>query len=378
MPSFQTKITLLMLALLTTMSNVAIVTALPHLSQVYANIPHIELLSRLMLTLPSLLVAIFAPILGRYIYRFGIRKSLFIGLLVFVISGSAGYYLDGIYLLLASRMIFGLSIAILMIISTALVGNYFDIHQRAKFMSLQMAFTAIGGLFFVFGGGILSDIGYNYAFLVYLIGLFVLVLVYLNITEVSNKKNISHITIENKKIYGVYLLAFIVMLLFFVLPTQFPFMLINQFHANGKLTALIISSAFVANAIGAISFRYLVKTMPFYQIYLLGLSSMAMGMFGIGQVQSVEYFFLTAPIIGFSGGLLMSNITTWMLSFTDEQNRIKASSYLTSALFLGQFFSPVFSYPLVMKLGVQNFFEMLGIGILLCVVSALILVKIKS
>jgi len=107
-----------MLALLTTMSNVAIVTALPHLSQVYANTPHIELLSRLMLTLPSLLVAIFAPILGRYIYRFGIRKSLFIGLLVFVISGSAGYYLDGIYLLLASRMIFGLSIAILMIIST--------------------------------------------------------------------------------------------------------------------------------------------------------------------------------------------------------------------------------------------------------------------
>jgi MFS family permease len=303
-----------------------------------------------MLTLPSLLVAIFAPILGRYIYRFGIRKSLFIGLLVFVVSGSAGYYLDGIYLLLASRMIFGLSIAILMIISTALVGNYFDIHQRAKFMSLQMAFTAIGGLF-------------------------VLVLVYLNITEVSNKKNISHITIENKKIYGVYILAFIVMLLFFVLPTQFPFMLINQFHANGKLTALIISSAFVANAIGAISFRYLVKTMPFYKIYLLGLSSMAMGMYGIGQVQSVEYFFLTAPIIGFSGGLLMSNITTWMLSFTDEQNRIKASSYLTNALFLGQFSSPVFSYPLVMQLGVQSFFEMLGIGILLCVVSALIIIK---
>ena len=148
-----TIFTLLLISMTTMMSNVAIVTALPHLKEHFADIKNIEFYSRLMLTLPSFVIAILAPILGHIIFRFGKKRSAIIALVVFAISGSTGLYLDSLELLLASRAVFGVCVATLMIVSTSLVGDYFKEQSRHKFMGYQSAFTAVGGVVFVIGGG---------------------------------------------------------------------------------------------------------------------------------------------------------------------------------------------------------------------------------
>jgi hypothetical protein len=64
----------------------------------------------------------------------------------------------------------------------------------------------------------------------------------------------------------------------------------------------------------------------------------------------------------------MTSITAWMLSLSHHTKRVKSSSYLTSALFLGQFASPILFHPLVSAVGVQGFFTTLGlflIGVLI-------------
>ncbi len=68
--SLGTKITLLFLAMMTMMSNVAVVTILPHLSEIYKEVDHIEFLSRMMITLPSLAIAILAPFMGTLVYKY--------------------------------------------------------------------------------------------------------------------------------------------------------------------------------------------------------------------------------------------------------------------------------------------------------------------
>ncbi len=68
--SLGTKITLLFLAMMTMMSNVAVVTILPHLSEIYSDVDHIEFLSRMMITLPSLVIAILAPFMGTLVYKY--------------------------------------------------------------------------------------------------------------------------------------------------------------------------------------------------------------------------------------------------------------------------------------------------------------------
>ncbi|MDD3061174.1 MAG: MFS transporter, partial [Sulfurimonas sp.] len=165
-----TILTLLLLSMTTMMSNVAIVTTIPHLKEYFSDEANIEFLSRMMITFPSLSIALLAPFLGHLVYRFGKKKSAITALVFFALFGSTGLYLESLSLLLASRFFFGISVAVLMIVTTSLVGDYFSGEERHKFMGLQSAFSAIGGVFFVLGGGILADIDWRWAFGIYLIG----------------------------------------------------------------------------------------------------------------------------------------------------------------------------------------------------------------
>lgn len=75
----------------------------------------------------------------------------------------------------------------------------------------------------------------------------------------------------------------------------------------------------------------------------------------IGLVNDVKLFFFTSPIMGFGGGLLMTNVMVWMLSRAHHTKRLKSSGYMSSALFLGQFCSPIVFHPLIATLHIQHF-----------------------
>ena len=372
-----TKVTLLLLAMMTMMSNVAVVTILPHLSEIYKEVDHIEFLSRMMITLPSLAIAILAPFLGNLVYKHGKRKSAIFGLFFFAFTGTAGLYLEGIYALLISRFLLGIAIAILMIVSTSLIGDYFKGEERHKFMGLQSAFVSIGGIFFIVGGGMLSDINWRYPFAIYGIGFIILLFAMKYIVEYSYQSNVEDEEEVAHKLYPIYVMAFILMAVFYILPTQFPYLMINIFNATGEKTGLIIASAFVFNAIGALSFAPLKKHFDFSTIYMIGMGIIAIGFIGISQVQELNYFFITSPIIGLGGGILMTNITVWLLHYAHSTKRVKATAYLTSSLFLGQFFSPIITYPIVHYFGIVDFFKVMGLGLLVVLFIILILKKYR-
>ncbi len=364
----------------TMMSNVAIITALPRLQNYFSNVENIEFYSRLILTLPSLVIAFLAPFIGHLIFKFGKKRSAIIALLIFAIAGSAGLYLETIKEFLISRAVFGIAVSTLMIVSTSLVGDYFKDEQRHKFMGYQSAFIAIGGVFFVFGGGFLSDINWRLPFGIYLIGLILLPMALFFLYEVPKKIETQtdiQITFP-KKLLGIYILGFFYMLIFFILPTQMPFLIIDHFGGNGKMAGSIISLAFLSNALGAITFSKLKKKYNFSTIYLIGLSIVACGFTGVGFVNNIYLFYITAPILGFGGGVMMTNITAWMLSCTTFEKRVKASGYLTGSLFLGQFFSPIAFHPFVVYLGVQHFFMFIGCCLVTIILFSLLFLKYKA
>lgn len=372
-----TIFTLLLLAMTTSMSNVAIVTALPHLKDHFTNVSNIEFYSRLMLTLPSFVIALLAPILGHIIFKYGKKKSVIIALIVFSISGSAGLYLQTLEMLLFSRAIFGIAVATLMIVSTSLIGDYFKLEHRHKFMGYQSAFMALGGVVFVVGGGVLSDINWRYSFSIYLIGFILLPFVITQIKEVIVTEDSSEEIEVDSNMYFIYFLAFFYMIIFFILPTQIPFLLIEKFKASGSFAGTIIAIAFVFNALGAITFSKIKNRYSYSTIYLIGLFIIAIGFAGVGLIKETYLFFITSPLLGFGGGIMMTNITAWMLSKTSIKKRVKTSGYFTSAIFLGQFSSPIVFHPLVSFLGVQSFFFSIGISLFVIIVFSLVYIKIK-
>jgi MFS family permease len=180
-----------------------------------------------------------------------------------------------------------------------------------------------------------------------------------------------------QKVFFVYILAFIVMSIFYVLPTQMPFLFINHFGTSGTLTGAIISSAFVFHALGSLTFSKLKKYYSFRTIYLGGLLLIAIGFIIIGLITNIYLFFITAPIMGFGGGVIMTCVTAWMLSLVSQEKRVKSSGYLTSSFFMGQFFSPIITMPIVSIFGVQDFFIVFGLSISIVILIIFLIKKLK-
>ncbi|DAB30884.1 MAG TPA: hypothetical protein CFH84_01560, partial [Sulfurimonas sp. UBA12504] len=147
--------------------------------------------------------------------------------------------------------------------------------------------------------------------------------------------------------------------------------------ASSTLAGAIISTAFVANAFGALAFARLKRNFSHSSIFLLSMGIIACGFILIGFVNDVRFFFLTSPIMGFGGGLAMTNVVAWMLSKAHHTKRVKSSGYLTSAIFLGQFSSPIFFHPFVSYFGVRDFFIFVGMMLALSILIFLVYKKAK-
>ena len=131
------QISLLLVATIGIMSGISVVASLPLMSHTFSNIPHIEFLSKLMLTIPSIVIAVFAPFAGHIVDKWGRLKPLYLGIILFVLGGSSGFYLENFYAILVGRAVLGLAVALTMTSSTALIGDYFEGEARLKEVELQ-------------------------------------------------------------------------------------------------------------------------------------------------------------------------------------------------------------------------------------------------
>jgi len=351
----QIQYALLLVATLGVMSGVTVVSSLPLISRTFSHIPHIEFLSKLMLTIPSIMIAVFAPFAGHIVDRWGRLKPLYTGIFLFVLGGSSGFYLNDFYLILAGRAILGLGVAFIMTSSTALIGDYFDEETRHIFMSRQGMAVAIGGILFITSGGILAQMHWSYPFAIYFIPLLFLPLLFRTLYEPKKHSHVPDPELETS-LMPVYITAFFVMVLFYMLPTQLPYLIVNTLGGKAQTVGFVIATAMVFNALTAIQYAKIKKRYSYIRIYAFTFLLFAAGLFFISRAHDIaELFFATMPI-GMAFGLLLVNTNAWFLSKVPPSKRGKASGILTSSFFLGQFASPIFFEPLVSAYGIQGLF----------------------
>jgi len=353
------QISLLMIATLGIMSGITIVSSLPLISHTFSNIPHIEFLSKLMLTIPSIVIALFSPFAGHIIDKRGRLKPLYIGIFLFILGGSSGFYLHNFYIILVGRAILGLGVSLIMTSSTALIGDYFTEETRHKFMSKQGMVVALGGIVFITSGGLLAQVNWSYPFAIYLIPIIFLPFLWKSLYEPKKHIHTQALEVETK-LLPVYFTAFFVMVLFYMLPTQFPYLIVNTLGGKPQTIGFVIATAMTFNALTSMQYAKIKTRFSYIQIYSATFALFALGLCIISQASSIsELFFATAPI-GMGFGLLLVNTNAWFLSRVPAHKRGKASGILTSSFFLGQFASPILFQPIVWAYGIQRLFLMVS------------------
>lgn len=350
------QISLLLVATLGVMSGITIVSSLPLISQTFSEIENIDFLSKMMLTIPSIIIALFAPFAGMIVDKWGRLKPLYVGIVLFVLGGSSGFYLQDFNLILVGRAILGMGVALIMTSSTALIGDYFDETARHKFMSIQGLAVALGGIFFITTGGLLAQMHWSYPFAIYFIPLLFLPLLAISLYEPKHHK----VSVENAEIESrllpVYITAFLSMVLFYMLPTQFPYLIVNTLKGQPQTVGFVIATAMIFNAITAIQYAKIKAKLTYVQIYTLTFVVFGIGLFIISQASSILQLFYSTAFMGMAFGLLLVNTNAWFLSEVAPSQRGKAAGILTSSLFLGQFSSPLIFEPIVAYSDIQTLF----------------------
>jgi MFS family permease len=150
---------------------------LPKIAEQFQGAPHVAVMVSLVATLPALFVALLAGPFGMLADRIGHRRTLLWGVGVYGFCGTAPYWLKSIESIVVSRAGVGITEAVIMTCSTAMLGDYFAADEREKWLAYETGTATIIAIVMVAIGGSLGESTWRLPFTMYAFGFLLLPLV---------------------------------------------------------------------------------------------------------------------------------------------------------------------------------------------------------
>lgn len=356
---------LMLASMLTIMSNATITPSLPGLEAAFADDPLAPILTRLLITAPSLLVAIVAPFAGGLTDRLGRRRPLLAGLVIYAVAGTAGLYLNTLEAILASRLALGLGVAAIMTSQAALVGDYFEGPARGRLMGYQMAATNIGGLVFVTVAGALAASDPRLPFLIYGLAALLFPLLAAILPEpprFASQPGAGSAADDAEPGWQLTVTimaaaAGLTFVIFYAVPTQVPYHLQNEGLTDPRDAGIVMGAMMFAAAVMSVISGWIRPWLGRIGTPVTGYLSLAAGFAGLSIGHSLGLAMLSTALIGAGLGFCMPTFITTALNVTPARHRGLITGLITAAIFLGQFLSPLASQPLTTHLGYSGAFR---------------------
>ena len=359
-----TKIVLLLGANVTLMAGSGLSVAMPAMMMAFASVPGAEFWVSMIITLPALFVVVGGPITGFFTDRFGRKPVLVFSILLGAVSGSAGYFLNNLIVILISRALVGLSIAGSATATNALIADYFTGQQRAKFMGLQSAFTGIFATVFLLVGGILADINWQYTFLphVILFLLFPLALVYIEEPEAvlsqEEESTKSQLKLTSTIIF-IFAAIFICQLTFMTVPIFIAYFMTNLLGAGAIEVGFVGAASGLFSFLAGILYERIARRLGFKEITFAGFLVFGAGFLVLGLAGNWPLIIIGQLIVGFGSGLNVANLANWLANKVSIEVRGRANGIFVAMLFLGQFMAS-FVFTPIANLRSYNFVYILS------------------
>ena len=364
--------TILSMSLLTVMAGAAIAPALGIIKAHFSDAP--AMLVQFIVSMPALLIIVtnlFFLQLSRLMRTRAIATT---GLLLYVVAGAGCFFVDDIYVLLLMRAILGISVGLIMPLSTGLLAYYFPPEEQARLMGLSAAMNQMGGVVATLLAGLLATIEWNYAFLVYLLGLIALVMVWLWLPDEqlgsANKRGVPFEPRQLLKFHPSVIGMLLLMMIFFIFPTNFAVVAGKQLGLRTELITIImvgldVVAFFVGLVFGSVMhwFRKPVKYFaPLF--FLLGYVAYL--------VPNIWMVVLGSVFIGIANGVGVPYLNTIASIKGGKNSATTVMPLLSAALYLGQFISPIIVTPISRAMfGEVNLTGPYKVGIMLCLLFLL-------
>ena len=361
--------TVLSISLLTVMAGAAIAPALGIIRDHFSDAP--DMLVQLIVSLPALLIIVTNLLFPWLCSLLKTRSLALTGLLLYVVAGAGCFFVDDIWLLLAMRALLGVSVGMIMPLSTGLLAYYFPPERQASLMGLSAAMNQMGGVVATLLAGLLANIEWNYAFLVYLLGLVAVVLVLLYLPDERLKGGSGPSLGLLKRFHPSVVGMFLVMVLFFIYPTRFAL----SAHAgtglsNNVITFIMVGLDVVAFLVGLV-FGKLMQGFRYGMKYVAPAGFIA-GYMLLSLGSDLPLLLAGSAVIGIANGIGVPYLNTIASMKAGKEAASTVMPLLSAALYLGQFLSPLVVTPLgALCFGAEDLLAPFKAGVIIGVVYLL-------
>jgi MFS family permease len=335
------------------------------MSAYFAGTGQPEVLIRLVLTATALAIAVAAPFIGGLIGRLGSKRVLVWSALLYTAAGASGLVINDLVLLLASRLVLGAAVSGVMVSTITLLTDWHTGTSRNKVLGVQAAFSGLGGVVFLSLGGLFAGDSWRGPFGIYLLALPIAIFIVLFVKEPARGGSLAHPSRQNTGneastdggegepaspalVISLFALAFVSQIIFYTIPTQLPFHLATV-TGSGAATAGFVMAWMVAVQSGAsVTYRYTAKWGSAAHA-LISFSLMGTGLVVLALAGSLPPAVIGLSITALGTGLIMPNLNAWIALAVPGEGKAKAFGGLTSAMFAGQFVSPLLAQPLIIN-----------------------------
>lgn len=334
-------ILLLLASCLPVLGIVLIAPVQPRIAEAFSENGSVDFLVPMMITAPALAIAVFSPFAGALADRWG-RKRLLIGsMFIYGFFGTAPLWLNSLEFIVLSRVGLGVAEAIIITVSTTLIADYFRGAERQKYLGYQVFVTTVAGTVFLALGGILGGIGWRTPFWLYTVSIVFAVAMTFMLWEPAHDRTASGSRVPWKSIGAPLCVTVFGGMVFYVLIVYLPFLLTAQGISSPEQIGLIAAATSMATASGAFAFRFIAR-LGLRVLLATAFGTAAVGLLAVwGAGESILVLVAGAIVTSFGTGVLVPSLLTWAVSKLAPARLGIGTGAWQSALFLGQFLTPL-------------------------------------
>ena len=356
--------------------------SLPAMQEHFKDVAGADYLVPLTMTAPMLMMAGLSVFAGELADRFG-RKRLLVGAtLLYALVGTAPLVLESLAAIIASRFALGVMEAVLMTVSTTMIGDYYDGTKRERFMSLQTTVAASSAFVFNNLGGVVAEQGWRAPYAVFALSLLLAPLMAIYLWEPRSRASMSAAQrSEDQQAFRPGLLAFISALavvlgvVFLTVPVHFGYL----FGAIGVNSPARIGMAYGVNSLGVIGgtlvFGWVLadRISVAWQL-VIGCAAAAAGFLLMSGAADAGTLTVAGLVNGLGCGILLPTLVTWNMRMLPLSRRGVGVGAYQSGFFFGLFINPLLVVGLEKSLAGTRAAAVADVGAVLLALGAVALV----
>jgi MFS family permease len=342
----------------------------------FSSVPNAAYLVPMIITLPSLVIALFSPAAGWLTDRFGRRPVFIASLTLYAVAGLAPLGLSDIRLIVVSRGILGVAEAGVVTVASTLIADYFG-DDRHRWLAIQSGLGSVLGTLLIAFGGWLATFSWRGPFSVYVAAIPLLLLSIVFIDE-----PVIGVRVEASQARGTFpwvmalvigLVSLVASALYYVEPTQIASLFSERGVQSSSRIGLLQASVSVAYIAGAYLYKRVSDRGVSFQLAIAG-GLIGLGMTGIGLSGTYLQAALWAVPQQLGGGMVIPTLIAWAQGSMPFDQRGRAMGIWATFFFSGLFLCPtIVNLTATAAGGLSAAFWLLGL--ITCGLAAICLVK---